>query len=87
MYKYFYDIILTIYFFKGRHLNKTFILLGIDMSFSLSGIEEHTNDVLKITNNIEEMNKFVSDNNIVLDTEILLYHSNYKAYTIQVIDS
>ena len=64
-------------------MSQKFILLSIDMSSSLSGIEEHTNGIVHIADTIEEMNIYVDENKIVLDTEIHLYHNNYEAYTIQ----
>ena len=67
---------------KEKQMTKKFILLSIDMSSSLSGIEEHTNGIVTIKDTMDEMDIYVKENKIVLDTEIHLYHNNYEAYTV-----
>ena len=64
-------------------MKKQYVLLHIDMSYSLSGIGEHTNTILFITNDEEEMDEYVKEHKYILNQEKHLYHSDYEAYVVQ----
>ncbi len=62
---------------------KYYVLLELDMSFAISGIEEHTNGILFISEDKKEVERYAKTLNKELDTEIHLYHDNYEAFVIQ----
>jgi len=57
-----------------------YVLLNSNASFSISGTE-HIDSIYYATNYLEDMNKYIKDNNIKLGLNHL-YNNDYEYFTI-----
>jgi hypothetical protein len=66
--------------------NKTYyVLLNVDMSFALSGIDELTNGVAYVGETEKEVLDFVKKRDIKLGVTHM-YHQNYDGWVIQKVE-